>query len=158
MIGAAATQAPLPQSFPVEAKEVGISNRLFGLPISYFSILQWGCGRRRMQYDSVANTDNTVSQNCRLESTAMIERLEDPGELRDLYQMTARFEETDAAHPDVTDHKLSVQQIDQGNTPSYNVSAGFLRNRFESEFFCGELEHFILDKTHGFIGPGNGVP
>jgi len=75
------TQAPLPQSFPVEGNEVGISNRLFGLPISYFSILQWGCGRRRMQYDSVANTDNTVSQNCRLESTAMIERLEDPREL-----------------------------------------------------------------------------
>src|SRR5678810_921612 len=90
--------------------------------------------RRRLQRDPVTDRNNTVAQNRRFEPTAMIERLEDSRQLGDLYQMTARFEKTNAAHPYVTDHKLSVQQIDKRNASSNNVAPGFLRDRFESEF------------------------
>src|SRR5690348_3917120 len=111
-----------------------------------------------IQSDPIANRNHSVAQDCGFQPAAMVQRLENPRELRDLYQMTARLKQTDAAHPDVSDHELSVQQIDQGNTASDNIAASFLRDRFQPELFRGELEHLVFDEAHGFIGPIDGVP
>src|ERR1044072_728503 len=93
----------------------------------------------------VTDRDDAVAQDCRFESATMIERLENTRHFGNFHQMSARLEQSDAAHPDATDHELSMQQIDQWNPASDDVSASFLRDRFDSELCRGELENLVFD-------------
>src|SRR5262245_33919464 len=106
----------------------------------------------------IADFDDAVAQNGRLEAAAVVQRIEYRGQLGNLDQVGARLEQANAAHAHSAHGEFTVQQLDQRHAPRNDVAPGLLGDRFDAEFLGSQPQHLILYQTHSLVRPIDRIP